>query len=371
MSKKLAFGLMRLPLLDAADPTSIDLETVKKMVDCFMDAGCTHFDTAAPYHRNASETAFRECVARRYPREAYTLTNKLSMFAIKSKEEIPSFFDAQLERCGVEYFDYYWLHAMNRERCDEAESLGAFDFILQKKAEGKVRHVGFSFHDKAEALDYILTRHPEMECVQLQLNYIDWEDEKVQARQCYEVCVKHGKPVMVMEPVKGGRLAAVPEEAEKLMREAAPGLSDASWAIRFAASLEKVTYVLSGMSTPEQVADNVSYMKDFQPLSPVEQEVVKKAAEIIRSRAYIDCTACRYCVDGCPQKIAIPRYFALVNEVSRYGAPVLEEAKERYVHLCKENGKASDCVQCGQCEGSCPQHLPVIRYLEDAARMLE
>ncbi len=373
MSKKLAFGLMRLPLLDPRDTTSIDHEAVKKMVDRFMEAGFTHFDTAAPYHGKASEIAFRECVAKRYPRDAYTVTDKLSMFSMKSGEEIAPFFDGQLERCGVEYLDYYWLHSLGREEAEKAERFGAFDFILRKKAEGKVRHVGFSFHDTADVLDDILTRHPEMEFVQLQINYIDWDSEDVQSRKCYEVCVKHGKPVMVMEPVKGGLLAGVPEEAGALMQSAAPGLSPASWAIRFAASLDNVVYVLSGMSSLEQVEDNASCMKDFQPLSETEREVVRRVTEIIQSKASIACTSCRYCVEGCPQKIAIPDYFKLANNVSKYGEPMLARAKGRYSQLVEKDamGRASECVKCGQCEAHCPQHLPVAQYLEDVAKVFE
>lgn len=373
MSKKLAFGLMRLPLLDSTDNTSIDHETVKKMVDRFIEAGFTYFDTAAPYHSKASEIAFRECVAKRYPRDAYTITDKLSMFSMTSAEEIAPFFDAQLERCGVEYLDYYWLHALDKDLCRKAEDFGAFDFILQKKAEGKIRHVGFSFHDTADVLEDILTRHPEMEYVQLQLNYIDWDSEDVQSKKCYDVCVKHGKPVMVMEPVKGGLLAGVPEEAGAVMREAAPERSPASWAIRFAASLDNVAYVLSGMSNLEQVEDNVSYMQDFQPLTEAEYEVVKRVTGIIHSKASIACTGCRYCVEGCPQKIAIPDYFKLANNVGRYGEPMLVRAKNRYAqYTAKEGmGKASECVKCGQCEAHCPQHLPVTQYLEDVAKLFE
>ena len=373
MKKKLAFGLMRLPLLNAADPTSIDIEMVKQMVDLFMEAGFTYFDTAAPYHNMASETAFRECVSKRYPRSAYTITGKLSIFTMQSASEIQPFFDAQLERCGVEYFDYYWLHALDKDLFRKAEELGAFEFLLQKKAEGTVKHIGFSFHDTADVLDDILTHHPEMEYVQLQINYIDWESDNVQSRKCYEVCVKHSKPVMVMEPVKGGRLANLPDEAKALMQETTPGMSDASWAIRFVASLDNVTYVLSGMNTVEHVADNVSYMNDFHPLSQVEQNVVKKATEIILSKAYISCTGCRYCVEGCPQKIAIPDYFALVNEFSRYGPAMLDRIQERYIQFTEKQGmgRASDCVGCGQCEGHCPQHLPVTQYLKDVVKVLE
>ena len=233
--------------------------------------------------------------------------------------------------------------------------------------------MGFSFHDTADVLDDILTRRPEMEFVQLQLNYIDWDSSDVQSRACYEVCRKHGKKVMVMEPVKGGLLASVPAEVEALMKETAPDLSAASWAIRFAASLDDVIYVLSGMSNLEQVEDNVSYMENFQPLSPAEQDVVKKVVEIIQSKAYIACTACRYCVEDCPQKIAIPDYFKLVNNVSKYGDAMLGRAKREYARYTEKEGmgRASDCVKCGQCEGHCPQHLPVTQYLEDVARTLE
>lgn len=373
MDKKLAFGLMRLPLLDPNDSASVNLEETRKLVDRFLAAGFTYFDTAAPYHSKASETAFRECVVKRYPRSAYTITDKLSLFNIEKAEEISPFFDAQMERCGVEYLDYYWLHALDKKLCRKAEELGAFDFVLQKKAEGKVRHVGFSFHDTADVLEDILTRHPEMEYVQLQLNYIDWDSEDVQARKCYEVCVKYNKPVMVMEPVKGGLLASVPEEAEALMRKAAPGLSTASWAIRFAASLENVAYVLSGMSTLEQVEDNVSYMRDFRPLTEAEQDVVRKAAEIIQSKASIACTGCRYCEEGCPQKIAIPDYFRMLNNISKYGEPMVERSRSYYASLTGKQGRgrASECVGCGQCEAHCPQHLPITQYLKNVAEALE
>ncbi len=373
MSKKLAFGLMRLPLLDPKDTTSIDHEAVKKMVDRFLDAGFTHFDTAAPYHGKASEIALRECVVKRYPRETYTVTNKLSMFSMEKAEEVAPFFDEQLERTGLEYFDFYWLHCLGKDMVKKAEDLGAFDFVLQKKAEGRIKHVGFSFHDTADVLDDILTRHPEMEYVQLQLNYIDWDSDDVQSRKCYEVCVKHGKPVMVMEPVKGGLLANVVDDAAALMKEAAPEMSIASWAIRFAASLDSVVYVLSGMSNLEQVEDNVSYMQDFRPLSQAEQDTIKKAVEAIRSKASISCTACRYCVEGCPQQIAIPDYFRLMNNVYQYGEPMLNRAKGRYTQFTEKDGKgkASACVKCGQCEGHCPQHLPITQYLEDVAKTFE
>lgn len=370
--KKLAFGLMRLPLLNAEDATSIDHEKVCQMVDKFMEAGFTYYDTAAPYHKKCSEIAFRECVAKRYPRESYTLTDKLSLFMIEKKEELEGFFAEQLERSGVDYFDYYWLHALNKSAFEKAESMDAFQFVAQKKAEGKVRHIGFSFHDSSEVLDEILTKHPEMEYVQLQLNYLDWEDPEVQSRKCYEVCVKHHKPVMVMEPVKGGLLVNIPEEAKELLTKAAPSLSIASWAIRFAASLENVEMVLSGMSTLDQMEDNLSYMKDFQPLTDEEKKLLEKVASIIRSKETIPCTACRYCVDDCPQKIAIPDYFKLLNHISKFGDSQLARAKSSYENLLSNgHGKASECLKCLQCEGHCPQHLHITEYLEQVARTLE
>lgn len=371
--KKLAFGMMRLPLTDSADATAIDYAVVNRMVDNFMSKGFTHFDTAAPYHKMTSEVAFRECVAKRYPRESYTLTDKLSLFMVEKEEDLEPFFAGQLERCGVEYFDYYWLHAMSAERTKRAEGMNAFQFVKEKKAQGKIRHIGLSFHDSAEALDKILTDHPEMEYVQLQLNYLDWEDPEVQSRKCYEVCCKHHKPVMVMEPVKGGVLASLVPEAEALLKQADPKASCASWAIRFAASLDNVCMVLSGMSTPEQMEDNLSYMEDFKPLTGEEIKLLEKVVEVIHSKATIACTACRYCVDGCPMGIAIPDYFALMNDLSKFGETRLDRNKQRYAQLTGEGGKglASACIGCGQCEGQCPQHLPIIQYLKDVAERFE
>lgn len=371
--KKLAFGMMRLPLTDPADPTAIDYATVNAMVDSFMAKGFTHFDTAAPYHKTTSEIAFRECVAKRYPRESYTVTDKLTLGFVEKNEDLEPFFAGQLERCGVEYFDYYWLHAMSASRAEQMEAIGGFDFIREKKAQGKLRHIGLSFHDSADALDKILTNHPEMEYVQLQLNYLDWEDADVQSRKCYEVCCKHGKSVMVMEPVKGGVLANLVPEAEALLKKADPNASCASWAIRFAASLDNVCMVLSGMSTPEQMEDNLSYMENFKPLTGAEIDLLAQVVEVIHSKATISCTACRYCVDGCPMGIAIPDYFALMNDLSKFGETRLGRNKQRYAHLTGEGGKglASVCVACGQCEGQCPQHLPIIEYLKDVAATFE
>lgn len=368
--KKLGFGLMRLPLLDKEDQSSVDIEKFKGMVDEFMANGFTYFDTAYPYHRGYSEVAFREAVAKRYPRSAYTITDKLSLFMIGSENEIPVFFAGQLERLGVDYLDYYWIHAMNHQTYLQAEKMHVFDFMQGKKQEGKIRHIGFSFHDKAYFLDEVLTAHPEMEYVQLQLNYLDWGDPAIESRRCYEVALKHRKPVIVMEPIKGGSLIQIPEEAKRLFKEVRPDLSIASWAIRFAASPSNVMMVLSGMGNKEQVEDNISYMKDFEPLNEKELEAISKATEIIRSSGGIPCTACRYCTETCPKKIAVPDYFALYNNRKRFGQGA-SLGMIYYGNLTHNHGKASECLRCGKCEKLCPQHLPIREYLKEISAMFE
>ena len=368
--KKLGFGLMRLPVIND-DSKAIDISTVKKMVDKFMENGFTYFDTAAPYHNGMSENAFREAVSERYPRDSYTITDKLSLFMINSADEIPAFFDRQLQKLGVDYLDYYLLHSLNRNTFEKAESFKAFEFAFRKKSEGKIKHVGFSFHDSPEVLDRILTAHPEVEYVQLQINYLDWEDKNIQSRRCYETAVKHGKPVIVMEPVKGGALVNIPKAASELLKSTNPDISVASWAIRFAASLDNVFMVLSGMSNEAQIDDNLSYMKDFSPLSESEKQTVTEAADIIRNSIAIPCTSCRYCVDGCPKKIAIPDYFRVYNEFRRFEGSRLGNAKNDYKNIAKNNGKASDCIKCGLCEKSCPQNISIRKYLEEIADKFE
>ena len=368
--KKLGFGMMRLPLLNEEDKKSIDKKTVCQMVDTFMERGFTYFDTAYMYHEYESERAVKDVLVTRKDRDSYTLASKLPVMQLKEKEDMERIFDEQREKCGVEYFDYYLLHALDAEHYKTVKRLDCFGFAMQKKAEGKVKHVGFSFHDSAEVLDQILTEHPEAEFVQLQLNYLDWEDAKVQSRKCYETAVKHGKKVVVMEPVKGGTLAKLPKKAEDVLKALHPDWSAASWAIRFVASLENVMVVLSGMSTPEQMDDNTAYMKEFEPLTEKEKQVLLgEVVDSIHEAAKIPCTACRYCVEGCPMNIAIPEYFALYNdEITDKGNP--DHAK-RYAELTKEHGKASDCVECGQCEGACPQHLPAITWLKKVAEVFE
>ena len=369
--EKLAFGLMRLPQLDENDATSIDIERVKGMVDSFIEQGFCYFDTAAPYHGKHSEIALREAVVKRYPRESYVVADKLTLSMIEKAEDMQSFFDAQMERTGLDYIDIYLLHALDKSFYEKAQNFKAFEFAAQKKAEGKVKYVGFSFHDSAEVLDMILTEHPEVEYVQLQINYLDWEDENVQSRKCYEVAVKHGKKVLIMEPVKGGALAKVSPKVEELLKGYNPSASPASWAVRFAASLENVVMVLSGMSNEEQIADNTSYMKEFQPLNEEEFKILEQAADMIRNDIAVPCTGCAYCVADCPKNIAIPEYFTMYNKVKRFQGVGLNWEKMRYAKKAQERGKASDCIECGLCEGHCPQHIEIRKYLKDVAATLE
>lgn len=370
-TKKLGFGLMRLPLIDKDDQGSIDIIKFTSMVDEYIKKGFTYFDTAYPYHNGNSEIAFREVVVKRYPRHAYTITDKLPMFMINEKSQIPKIFNEQLIKCGVEYFDYYWLHGISDQTYLLSEEMGAFKFIKEKKSEGKIKHIGFSFHDSAEVLDKILTNHPEMEYVQLQINYIDWEDNIVQSRKCYEVAKKHNKPVIVMEPIKGGSLANISPDAENLFREENNQLSIASWAIRYAASLDNVMVVLSGMSNKEQLQDNISYMKEFQPLNEREEQIIEKAGTIIKSSIAIPCTSCHYCTENCPKNIAIPEYFSIYNSLKRFGSLQLRFSLACYSHLIEKHGKASQCIECKQCENVCPQHLPITTYLKEIAHELE
>lgn len=372
--KQLGFGMMRLPLKDPKEQTQVDRAQAQVMVDAFLESGFTYVDTAYFYHGGESERVVKDILTSRYPRERYLLADKMPLANLKVKgtvEKQAAIFDEQLEKCGTAYFDRYLLHCLNAENYQIAQRLDTFSFLMKKKEEGKLHHLGFSFHDKAELLDQILTEHPETEFVQLQINYLDWDDERIQSRKCYETAVRHGKKVVVMEPVKGGRLAKLPAEAEKLLREVHPDWSPASWAIRFAASLPEVEIVLSGMSDMAQVADNTCFMADFRPLTEEETALLAKVAEILSALPAVECTACRYCVAGCPRDIPIPDYFALYNGdqmALRQGLPV---RKADYERLAASGGKASACVSCRQCEQVCPQHLKVVDHLARVAKTYE
>jgi hypothetical protein len=367
MDKKFGFGCMRLPLMDKEDQTSFDTETFNKMVDAFLEKGFTYFDTAFVYHGYRSEEAVRESLVKRHHRDDYKLATKLPMRDFQSAEDMERIFNEQLKKCGVDYFDYYLLHNIGVNAYKKACEFDSFGFGLRKKQEGKIKNFGMSFHDTPELLDEILTAHPELDFVQLQINYIDWENSGIQSRRCHEVAKKHGKPIIVMEPCKGGSLALVPEKAEQLMKAYNPAASVPSWAIRFAASQEGVMMVLSGMNTLEQLLDNTSYMADFKPLSKEEYEIIGQVIEIINENTAIPCTTCRYCEKDCPQNIAIPDYFALYNSAKRAMSSNFSSQFVYYINLTANHGKASDCIDCKQCESACPQHLKITELLKDVS----
>jgi len=367
--KKLGFGLMRLPLRDANEPSSIDIEQTKQMVDSFLNQGFTYFDTAWMYCGFGSENAIREALVKRHPRDRYTLADKLHAGFIKTKEDRDRIFDEQRKKTGVEYFDYYLLHDVRESHYRIYKDLDCINWLRKKKKEGLVKHMGFSFHDSAEFLEKVLSENDDFEFVQLQINYLDWDSESVQSRKCYEVARAHGLPVIVMEPVKGGTLAAVPPSVEEIFKSADANMSVPSWAIRFAAGLDGVMVVLSGMSNMAQLTDNTNYMRDFKPLSENEKALVFKAADMIRNSVAIPCTGCSYCTGGCPSNIAIPQYFKLYNSIKK-GAPE-RKVKDEYKSMNNDFGRASECIECAQCESVCPQELKIIDLLKHVADTFE
>jgi predicted aldo/keto reductase-like oxidoreductase len=358
--KKLGFGYMRLPRVKGG----FDYEQINKMADTFLESGFTYFDAAYVYE--GAEVAFRESVVKRYPRDKFTIATKLNLGFVDKPEDMDKQFKTSLERLGTDFVDFYMLHGINAKASKKAESLGAWQYLQDLKAAGKIKHAGFSFHAPPEDLEEILTKHPEAEFVQLQINYLDWNDPKVESRRLYEIARKHGKPVIIMEPLKGGMLTADDSPVKELLREADPEASTASWALRFAVGLEGVFVVLSGMSTYEQLADNIKTVAGFKPLSNTEQAVLDKAVAVFGGIPRIGCTACNYCKE-CPQKIKIPQLIDIYNNYLKYNTT--NNTAWAYTMATRDAGKPGDCIECGTCENACPQKLSIIDTLAKMAEL--
>jgi uncharacterized protein len=371
MGKRLGFGCMRLPLLDKNDQKSFDTETLNKLVDAFLARGFTYFDTAYTYHSYHAEEAMRKALVERHPRDSFQLATKLPLRDFKDSEDMERIFNEQLTNCGVDFFDYYLLHNMGSNVYAKCRKYGAFDFVVKKKAKGKIKVVGMSFHDTPELLDEILAKYSDgLDFVQLQINYIDWEQPNVQSHRCLEIANQYNKPVIAMEPCKGGTLINIPQEAEQLMKAYNPSASIASWALRFAASQKGVFRVLSGMNSMEQVEDNTSFMGDFISLNDEEYAIIEKVVKIINENTAVQCTACEYCTHGCPKNIPIPKYFALYNSIMRTTGSFSSQMVY-YNNIALNHGKASECIDCKQCERACPQHLPITKHLHDVVEKFE
>ena len=364
VKKMLGFGCMRLPM----DGNKIDIEQFKKMVDVFMANGFNYFDTAHIYHDGESEKAIREAVSSRYPRESFILTDKLTTNCFNKQEDIRPLFKQQLKDSGVDYFDFYLMHSQDAAIYEKFRRCNAYETAIEMQKEGKFRHFGISFHDKAEVLEQILKDYPQIEAVQIQFNYLDYGDPAVDSKRVYEVCEKYGKAVIVMEPVKGGNLVNLPEKAQGILDSLNSGMSNASYAIRFAASFPNMFMVLSGMSDIAQINDNMSYMKDFKPLDEKEMQAVNDVRKAFSEINLIPCTACHYCTSGCPMNISIPELFSCYNHKVNF-----HDWNQGYYYsqITRDGGKPSECIECGQCEGICPQHLEIIRLLKDVSGEFE
>jgi len=366
IKNKFGFGCMRFPMIDE---NTIDKEQVCKMVDLFIESGFNYFDTAHAYHNGMSETTLKECLTSRYPRDKYLLVNKLTNEFFEKEEDIVPFFEKQLEWCGVDYFDFYLMHAQTATYYKKFKACRAYEIAQELKAAGKIKHVGLSFHDSPEVLEEILSEHPEVEVVQIQFNYVDYNNESIQAKKCYDICRKYGKKIAVMEPVKGGQLVNMPAEAMDVFKELGDA-SAASYALRFAAGFEDIYMVLSGMSNMDQMVDNLNTFKDFKPLDEKEMAAIDKICNILAEKKAVGCTACEYCItqNQCPMEIPIPRLFANLNlkKVHNDG-----NSHWYYGTYTANKGKASDCIECGGCEAACPQHLPIIDLLKEVAEIFE
>ena len=367
----LGFGMMRLPLKDPDDKTSIDFDLLERMVDRYLESGNDYFDTAYMYHGGTSEAAVRKAVVERYPRDSFRIATKMPLMSLKEDGDQERIFGEQLENCGVDFFDCYLLHNVCGEFMDTVERFGTFDFLRSKKKEGRISRLGFSFHDQASLLDRVLTENPDMDFVQLQVNYLDWDDPSIQSRECCEVARRHGVPIVVMEPVKGGLLADVPDDVREMYSELEPSFSPATWAIRFAASVEGVETVLSGMSDMEQLEENISCLDGFTVFDDEHRDMIGRAKASIRSYFAVPCTACRYCMGSCPNDIPIADYISLYNAEKANPKEGFSLQKAYYGNISKVHGRASDCIGCGECERNCPQHLRISEIMGDVADLFE
>ena len=370
---QLGMGMMRLPLKDENDQTSIDMDQVNEMVDAYMDAGFNYFDTAYVYHEGVGESAFRKSVVERYPRESFKIATKLPLFIITEESQLEPIFEEQLKNCGVDYFDYYMLHNVSGFTETAWKNVDLYSFIEKKQEEGKIKHIGLSTHGNSEFLEELLVEHPKIEFVLLQINYLDWNDEGIESRECLEVARKYNKKVMIMEPYKGGFLADIPDEAEKIMKEYNPDKSVVSWAMRFVATLDDVDVILTGASNLEQLESNIYEFKNAEPFNDEEFEILKEVSEIINSNITVDCTKCRYCVDSCPEEIDIAKIFDLYNKHKMLGRDDWSQYGNAYLNYSKLEGVglASDCIECESCIEECPQQINIPEFLRDVAEAFE